>query len=242
MAKSSAVSIGWYTDAEYGDFVFPAPRVVKESRSSPLSGRAVQACPAVNELERRIFQIDCPFHMHLELEKNRDSYDLFIVDKTTRIDRDIASKFIKLMPPEIWRNPARPVIQIFSPYIFFADEEVFMQQVSPFLDYSSQKWPGVLIPGRFPIMNWMRPLNWAFEWIDTTKAIRLKEGQPFYYLQFETTRPSDPIEMVRAKVTKEVSAFKKGCGGAPKFVSNTFKLMDVASQRRPEKLLVPESS
>ena len=241
MLKKKPVSIGWFTDAEFGDFVFPAPKAVKDSRTGPISERAVQACPAINEFERRLFQIDCPFHMHLELEKKADSYDLFIVDKTTRVDLDIASRYIKLMPPEIWRTPKIPVIQIFSPYIFFSDEEVFLQQIPPYLDYISQSWPGILIPGRFPIMNWMRPLNWAFEWIDTTKPIRLRQGQPLYYLQFETTRPSDPVEIVRAKVTEQIKEFKKGCGGAPKFVSNTFRLMDIAGQRRPKKLLVPES-
>jgi len=240
MSNESTVQVGWFVDAEFGDFVFPDPIPAKAKRGAPLSGRAVQACPAVNELERRLFEVRCPFHMDLELEQTKSGFDLFVVDKTTRIDTDIAAKFIKLMEPSIWRSKNVPVVQIFSPYIFFSDEEVFLQQLPPFLDQQFQKWPGLLIPGRFQITNWMRPLNWAFEWTDTSTPIRLKQGQPLYYVQFETSRPSQALKLVRAKITDEVKQFRKGASGAPKFVSNTFKLMDTAAKRRPEKLLVPE--
>lgn len=238
--KRPPVDIGWFVDSQFGDFVFPDPVAVKSNRSKALSERAVQACPAVNELERRLFQVTCPFHIELAIEKNDQSYDLFIVDKNTRIDRDIAGKFVQLMDPAIWRSPDVPVIQLSSPYVFFSDEVAYLQQLAPSLDSGHLNWPGLLIPGRFPIQNWMRPLNWAFEWVDVNRTVRLRQGQPLYYVQFETERPADKINLVRAQITDDVRRFQKGASGAPKFVSNTFRLMDVAAKRRKKKLLVPE--
>lgn len=240
MAKNSNVEVGWYLDVEFGDFIFPSPKSIYSERNKMLSLRAVQACPAVNELEKRIFSIGSPFHLHLELEKQGDRFDLFSIDGTNRLDDDLMGRFVTLMKPEFWRNPQSPVIQIASPYIFFSDENVYITQTAPHLHEGMKKWPGVIISGRYQIQSWLRPLNWAFEWTDTSKPLRIKQGEPLYYCTFETSNPDSGIDLFRAKVTDEVIKMRDGAKAAPKFTSNTFKIFKTAFERRPKKILERE--
>ena len=51
--------------------------------------------------------------------------------------------------------------------------------------------------------------------------------------------PDDNIRLIRAEKTKELSDFRNGIDGIPKYLSNTFKIMETAKKRRPEKLLKP---
>lgn len=205
-----------------------------------LSLRAVQACPAVNELEKRTFSIASPFHLHLELEKSGDRFDLYSVDGTNRLDDDLMGRFVTLMRPEFWRSPTAPVIQIASPYIFFADDNVYLTQTAPHMHETIRKWPGLIISGRYQIQNWFRPLNWAFEWTDTSKPLRIRQGEPFYYCSFESVNPDANIDLFRAKVTDQVTKMRDGAKAAPKFTSNTFKLFKRAAERRPKILLERE--
>jgi len=232
-----AVEVGWVVDPAFAHFVFDAPQALKSERDKPLSNRAVQACPAVNELERRLFVITCPFNIELEVERESGAFSLYVVDEGTRLDEDLIGKYVMLMKPDLWREADRPVLQISIPYVFLCDEECYMTQCPPYLESKHYKWPGTLISGRFPIRDWPRVLNWAFEWEDVSKPLKLRRGQPLCYVYFETTKPSHPIKLVAAENTPELEKFRKGISGVPKFTSNTFKLMDVARLRRPKKLL-----
>jgi len=238
LSVQKPISVGWIVDPKFGEFAFDSPTSLKESRTKPLSNRAIQACPAVNQLERRVFEINCPFNIHLEIEKNNNKFDLFIVDDGTRLDEDLIRNFVTLMSPDIWRNPDIPVLQIAMPYFFICDENCYMTQLPPYMEMTHRKWPGLMTSGRFPITNWPRVLNWAFEWTDTSNSLRLKRGDPMFYVTFETEFPDRPIKLVRAKRTKDLEEFRKGIEGMPKFVSNTFKIMETAKERRPKNLLV----
>ena len=50
-----------------------------------------------------------------------------------------------------WRHPDRPTVQMRLPYVFVADEPVYLSQVAPFMHYRAEPWPGTLFGGRFPI-------------------------------------------------------------------------------------------
>ena len=92
--------------------------------------------------------------------------------------RSKLNKVLTVVSKSEWRYPDRPIIQVGLPYLFIADEPVFMSQIAPFLHYQDKNLlPGTIFGGRFPIDVWPRPLMWAFEWHNSEKAIRLKRGQ-----------------------------------------------------------------
>lgn len=168
------VDIGWFIEERQGKFVFYKPGSLFRSRSKPLSNRAVQACPAINELEREYFVIKNPFDIHLRCLKRGNEYDLHIVEDGTRIDDDLVAQFIFLMAPQFWREESCPVIQIKVPYFFLSDTPCYMSMIAPYMSKNMVKWPGVFIGGRLPIHIWPRILNWAFEWTNLEEDLILR--------------------------------------------------------------------
>ncbi|MEM8698847.1 MAG: hypothetical protein AAGF44_06720, partial [Pseudomonadota bacterium] len=126
------------------------------------------------------------------------------------------------------------------PYLFIADEPVYMSQVAPFLHYRPDPWPGTIFGGRFPINVWPRPLMWAFEWHDPKKDLILSRGEPLFYCCFETTPQDRPVQVVEAERTPELEEYLELVSGAVNFVNQTFSLFKAAEARRPETLLTPK--
>lgn len=232
------VKIGFVVLAEKSRIVFFPPRPVFKSRSRPISERSVQSCPAVNLFEGRLFEIPSPFDLRLRLVKDRGSYSLHVIPAETRIDDDLIPQFVTLMPQRFWREQSRPTIQIAIPYIFVCDEECYLSQLPPYLEPTFLNFPGVMISGRFPTNIWPRVLNLAIEWCDFDRDLVLTRGRPMCYLSFETTRPSAPIHLRRAKNTVELEEYRKNILDVAKFTSGTFNLLRDASALRPETLLV----
>ena len=134
--------IGWLIDNNLpGDFIYFDPEAVKSKREKPLSRRAVQACPAINKFEERLFEVKFPYDLRLRYEFNNEEHQIFSIPEGTRIDDDIISSHVFLMKTEYWRDKNIPVIQIRVPYVFVSDEEVYLNQFPPFLDFKSHKLP-----------------------------------------------------------------------------------------------------
>lgn len=232
------IKIGWLIDENQpASFIFKSPERVKQSRIAPLSKRAIQACPAVNFLEERYFQVNFPYDLRLRYEFSNNLHNLYIIPEGTRIDDDLIPQHVVLMKTNLWRNKDTPTLQIKCPYIFLSDEKVYMSQLPPFLSYKYNKLPGVMTSGRFPINIWPRILNYAFEWVDKEKDLIFKRGDPWFYVFFETENPEDKIKLFLADNTEELKEYRKGIGETVKYTSNSFSHFEEAKKRRPKKLL-----
>lgn len=240
--EPAKVDVGWCIDEPLGAFVFPKPEPLFKKRSTALSNRAVQACPAVNELERDLYVVTNPFDLRLRCIKRQDCFDLHVVEDGTRIDDDLIPKFVVLMHPKLWRASSFPTIQIKIPYFFLCDEPCYMTQTPPYMSNTFRKWPGVLISGRFPINIWPRILNWAFEWTDLSQDLILRRGDPLCYFYFETGHLRTKVNMCEIENTPELREYRQGISGVPKYMSNTFSLFETALERRPRNLMVKKSN
>ena len=235
----SVKKIGWLIeDGRPGNFIYNEPKPVSINNTKPISNMAVQACPAVNQVESRYFEVTCPFDLRLRCEKKDSNFEIYSVPEGTRIDEELIKKNLNLMPIDSWRNEERPVIQIECPYAFITDDDIYLTQLSPFLNFNSSYWPGTLISGRFNITNWPRTLSWAFEWFDLSNDLILKRGHPWFYVFFEGNKAEDSFKIVEAEYTEELKKFKHSMVQTPRYVSSTFSLFKTAKSRRPKKLLV----
>ena len=231
------VDIGWYIEEDKGKFVFADPEPLFRSREKALSQRAVQACPAINELERDYYVIKNPFDIRLRCEKRGDEYSLHIVDDGTRIDEDLIAQYVHLMQPHLWRTSTHPVIQIKVPYFFLSDEPCYMTMLAPYMSSTISRWPGAMIGGRMPITIWPRILNFAFEWHNLDEDLILRRGNHLCYLYFESSALRTKPNLFELEYTNELKEFRAGISATPKYISNTFSLFKTAISRRPKKLL-----
>ena len=186
--------------------------------------------------------VRCPFDLHLGFDRDKNGKPLLknLLGDKSPVRRSKLNNLLTVVAESEWRYADRPIIQLSLPYLFIADEPVFISQVSPFLHYQdSDPLPGTIFGGRFPIDIWPRPLMWAFEWHNTDKPIRLKRGQPLFYCQFELDNPERSFQVVEAERTPELENYLLQISAAVNYVNQTFSLFKAAREVRPKTLLTP---
>lgn len=239
--RDGTVVVGWLlSEARSGVIYFPPTRV-RSAEMNKAHAKSASRCPAVINLESRYFEVKCPFDLSLQFVRDKEGRPAVrnLLGDASPVRKKKLTQIIQLTAEPEWRYPDRPTIQLMLPYLFIADEPVYMMQVSPFLHYRAEPLPGTIFGGRFPIHVWPRPLMWAFEWHDISKPINLKRGEPLFYVQFETLPQDRAVQVVEAQRTEALDEYLNLISGAVNYVSQTFSLFKAAEERRPERLVEP---
>ena len=238
--RSGPVRVGWLLADPKAGIVFDPPERVRSVEMNRTHAKSASRCPAVISMESRYFVIRCPFDLDIGLVRDdhgRPALRDLAGDAGSVRGRKL-KEHLHLVAEKEWRYPDRPTVQLSLPYLFLADEPVYLSQVAPFMHYRAEPLPGTIFGGRFPINIWPRPLMWAFEWHDIGKPLRLTRGEPLFYCLFETEPCDRPVQVVEARRTPELDEYLDLVGGAVNYVNQTFSLFRAAEARRPAKLLV----
>jgi hypothetical protein len=241
--SSGVVDVGWIIDPSWeAHFIWDAPRKLTRPDARTNHAKGVSICPAINDYEARITEVTCPIDLHLRIGRDQkgESAIIAIDGDMSTIRPQALSKFVAPVPRGEWRHPTRPMLQVMTPYLFIADEPVYMSVSPASHHYSDRPLPGLMLGGRFPIHIWPRGLSWAFEWYDTTKDLLINRGDPWFYLSFETQDPARRVRLVEAEMTPALREYVTGTSGVTNYVSRTFSLFATAKQRRPKTLLAPK--
>jgi hypothetical protein len=201
-------------------------------------------CPAFQQYNKNVYVLRCPVDLHLilgegampgewqlkcapghEMDMNGEAiFRLieFASDPGGRVDYD------------------KPHLQFRLAYAFFADQPVTIQQIPAFQE--ADNFPGITVPGEFDIHAWHRQINWAFEWHHTDKPLILKRGQPLCYVKFVVHNdPTEKVELVKLKVSEQVSNALLRTANTPSFMKNTFRLFEKARLLRPKKFITKDN-
>jgi len=157
-------------------------------------------CPSIAESCKNSFVICCPYDLVLTFDKQNKNittdrygqafYDRFIVNRSARSD---------------YKEEHPMVFSILINYLFFShdDTEIEVRDV-PLLTSESTK-NIKMIPGRFNISKWFRPIEFAAEVIDDTQPVVLKAGDPLFMVTF-ITKNGVPVKMTRRFDSPEIKA------------------------------------
>jgi hypothetical protein len=237
---SRTVDIGWVLDTDKAGFIWDAPRRLSNDSPPATHAKSVAFCPAMVDHEARIFEVPCPIDVQLRIgidERTKQPVLVNSAGEQATIRNKALGQMASLVNRREWRHPDRPIVQIATPYIFVADETVYMTQMHPFNHYRAQPLPGVVIGGRMPIHIWPRHMMWAFEWHDPKQVIDLKRGEPWFYVRFETEDPTRPVRLSEAEMAPPLKDYLTGMSAVTNYVNRTFSLFKTAQQRRPKQLL-----
>lgn len=237
--ESRAVDVGWLLDTDKAQFIWSEPRRHKRADPAPTHAKSVAHCPAVQEHESRMFDVPCPIDVRLGFRRDdKGQSALFNADgDASAIRSKQLNQMLSIVSQREWRHPDRPVIQFITPYVFVADEPVYLTQMPPIDHYQKEPWPGTLIGGRLPIHIWPRQMMWAFEWHDISKLLTFRRGEPWFTVRFETYDPTRPVRLFEAERTAELDKYIEGLSAVSNYVDRTYSLLKVAQERRPTRLL-----
>ena len=240
---SGPVTVGWFFNENKGSVVYAPPERVRSADLNRRHAKSASRCPAVINLESRYFVIRCPFDLNIGFERNKDGKPTLrnLSGEASTIRGSKLGEKLHLTSEPEWRHKDVPTIQLSLPYVFIADEPVYLSQVAPFMHYSKTPLPGTIFGGRFPINVWPRPLMWAFEWHEPERPLQVRRGDPLFYVGFETRPQQRSIAMVEAEVTPELSGYMEMISGAVNYVNQTFSLFEEAEARRPASLVKAKS-
>ena len=239
--RGGPVTVGWMLNERKAGIVYYPPERVRSTDLSKRHAKSASRCPAVINLESRYFVIRCPFDLNIGFARD---------DKGKAVLRNLSGEASTIRASKLgeklhvtseaeWRRPDVPTIQLALPYVFLADEPVYMSQVAPFMHFQKDPLPGTIFGGRFPIHVWPRPIMWAFEWHDITRPIKVARGEPLFYVLFETNPQDRGVVMVEAEETAALKDYMELISGAVNYVNQTFSLFEMAEERRPAVLVRP---
>jgi len=233
------ITVGWFVRSDKTSVLFAPPKLFSRNDPKAASAKSVQNCPAAVDFDRRHFVIPAPIDLTLQFVRQPNG-QLSLQDADgdqSGIRANGLQQLLIFHPEKEWRHPDRPLIQFLSPYIFVADEPCYVVQTPPYLHYFAEQRPGVQMGGRFPVHIWPRPVSWGFEWHDISKPLKLKRGEPWFYVRFETENPSARVRLIEQERTEELEMYISDISDVSKYVNRTFSLFAEAQRRRPKKLL-----
>lgn len=237
---SGPVTVGWFRASDKGAVLYDPPYRLQSRDMARTHAKSASRCPAVIQMESRYFAIPCPFDLHVGFARDKTGKAALVnrAGTASPIRTNKLNEVLVMVNEAEWRYPDRPTIQMVLPYVFIADEPVYMTQLGTFAHYRKDPLPGTIFGGRFPINLWPRPIMWAFEWHEPEKDIVLRRGEPLFYCQFEGSGPDRPVQLVEAERTPDLEAYVEAIGGAVNYVNQTFSLFKAAEALRPKRLLV----
>lgn len=240
---SGPVKVGWLLHDDRSGLIYEPPERIRSRDTRHTHAKSASRCPAIISLESRYFVVKCPFDLKLGFTRDKDGKPALrnLMGERSPVRRSKLANLVHLIDESEWRYPDRPTIQLSLPYLFVADEPVYLSQVAPFLHYRREPWPGTIFGGRFPVNIWVRPMMWAFEWHDTDRPLELSRGEPLFYCLFETEPADRPVQVVEAVKTPELAEYLELISGAVNYVNQTFSLFKAAEARRPPRLLTPRA-
>lgn len=239
--RTGPVSVGWCLNEDTAAVIYPEPERLRSEPLNKSHAKSASRCPAILNLESRYFVVRCPYDLHLRFARDDDGKARLVnglgEKSPVRVEK-LAQHVTMTREPE-WRFPDRPTLQVRLPYLFVADEPVYLSQIDAFAHFRTEPLPGTIFGGRFPIHIWPRPLVWAFEWHDVETDIVLKRNDPLFYVTFETLPQDRAVQLVEIERTPELERFSREISEAVNYVNQTFSLFDRAKELRPAKLVNP---
>lgn len=149
-------------------------------------------CPAFTEHMKNCFVVLAPFDLEIEFDKTRIR---FITPSLT--DNPRAYTFLnsyKINRTLDQPKGSRPLISLSPIYTFYSLSNVELELLPPMMFNTAEKFN--ILPGKFNISKWIRPVDWTFEIFDSTKNLVIKRNDPLFVIRFNTENNSK-VELER---------------------------------------------
>ena len=92
--------------------------------------------------------------------------------------------------------------------LFFAESPVTLATYPAFMHRTEVQTKLTYIPAAYDAARWLRPIQGTYEVPETEKLLKINEGDPLYYVKFET---NEKVRLRRFQMTPEIQGVAHGC-------------------------------
>lgn len=198
------IKVGWTVASNEYKIAFDPPEKQLIKKDDTPNQKGYLSCPAVRSFAQSCYIVKSPYSIKLRAINDGEKIDIFPVYPFTSIHDSLVKKIVQIEHPSTWRAGNTVTIQIPSPYVFFSDQLILMEQGQPMLtEQSKLNWRN--IPGIIDIYSWQRPLNWAFEWDLNSGDFIISNNEPIYSLRFfDGSKYLNNIELKEYQMNKKI--------------------------------------
>lgn len=149
-------------------------------------------CPSWKDVAKNTFVIKSPIDTGAEYELG--------VDSPTKPIKHYGMPWRCIHDMAISNSP---ILESEMGFYFFSEDDIEMTLSAPFFNQTTHLQYGAVIPGKFNISKWFRPINMEFNLWSDNYEIHLRESEPIAYVNFNT---ENTVILKRFVMNKELSA------------------------------------
>jgi hypothetical protein len=160
-------------------------------------------CPALIDFCRNTYVITAPFDFSI-------SFDM----KNQKVYSSISQQYYDnlIIPRGHDTTEIDPLLITLPPvYVFYSHQNIVMESMSLFILNNDSIDNVNLIPGKFNIQKWIRPIDFTIEIKDTNKDVKIKEGDPLFCIRFTDIENNSKINLERTEFTEKLQDIIFSC-------------------------------
>jgi hypothetical protein len=184
-------------------------------------------CPANTQFLKNFWLIRAPFDFEVTFDR-----------KNRRAQLDKEQKWVNEFFHARWDESSdndNLLITHGCRYLFVADEPTRIEVYPPFLHKEVENTR--FINGTFDIQKWQRPVDFSFEVLDDTKPVKVKRGDPLFYIKFQGEDLFEDFKLKEIEWTDELLRMTKRCQPQVWYKGLGWKLARLGNRGRPKKLV-----
>jgi hypothetical protein len=159
-------------------------------------------CPATTDLARNTFIVRSPFDAHFTLDADQRTLE-FHAPHVQSLD------FFNMRDGQYGTSDA-PLLSINFHQVFLTQHKnVELTITAPWFETDAQQFR--VVPGRFCISSWWRPIDFALQLPERRSTVRIKKNQALFYVGFSTGNSTDRAELRDLKLTPQLENFMGIC-------------------------------
>ncbi len=169
----------------------PALEYYSDNKSAQM-----RRCPAYLDVLKNTYVVCAPIDYEIEINKEEKWLN---VKHPQRMPQELIDPRFD----EEGDSPYPLFSLAFGQMVFQArTQDVWIEQVDPFMEWE-RKNKIRIVGGIFNIHRWVRSVQATFEQQEKNTTVRIKRGDPLFYVRFTSTDPRDIIALKKVVPSKE---------------------------------------
>ena len=163
---------------------------------------------SISEDERLRELNKCPAFVNL-------SKNIFFVENSLTTEFDVINNEIKYKEGSMTSEVLGPKSIVYGlPYVFFCEDDLEMMITSPHFSEINYNKYAMLIPSKFNISKWFRPIHLEMVLINSKNRFRIEEYEHMAYFTFLT---DDKVVLKRFDTNEKLRKLASTCGSVSRW-------------------------